>query len=84
MKSAGGITPYREGEVRLPHVTEDEKTSREIQVVTRQRVAEHGEVYTGAREVEAMVGLVSKEANRIESRFLEPACGNPACQFAPA
>lgn len=46
------------------------------QIVSRQRVAEHGEVYTGEREVNAMLDLVRAETERIESRFLEPACGN--------
>jgi hypothetical protein len=46
------------------------------QVRTRARVIEHGEVYTAPREVEGMLGLVADEAARIESRFLEPACGN--------
>jgi len=47
----------------------------ERQVVSRKRVADHGEVYTGKREVNAMLDLVKQEADRIESRFLEPACG---------
>lgn len=46
------------------------------QVVSRQRVADHGEVLTGRREVDAMLDLVEHEAQRIESRFLEPACGD--------
>jgi len=46
------------------------------QVVSKQRVAAHGEVLTGHREVDAMIDLVQQEADRIESRFLEPACGN--------
>lgn len=45
------------------------------QVVSRQRVADHGEVYTHPREVNAMLDLVRHETERIESRFLEPACG---------
>ena len=45
------------------------------QVVSRQRVADHGEVYTAQREVNAMLDLVKQETERIESRFLEPACG---------
>lgn len=45
------------------------------QVVSKQRVADHGEVYTNAREVNAMLDLVKQETERIESRFLEPACG---------
>lgn len=46
------------------------------QVINRERVAEYGEVLTAEREVEAMLDLVSTEAARIDSRFLEPACGN--------
>lgn len=45
------------------------------QVVSRQRVEDHGEVYTHPREVNAMLDLVGHECERIESRFLEPACG---------
>ena len=47
----------------------------EEQVVSRQRVADHGEVYTRKREVTAMLDLVKQETERIDSRFLEPACG---------
>ncbi len=46
------------------------------QVVSKKRVADHGEVYTGKREVNAMLDLVKQETERIESRFLEPACGD--------
>lgn len=45
------------------------------QVISKQRVADHGEVLTGKREVSAMLDLVKQETERIESRFLEPACG---------
>lgn len=45
------------------------------QVISKQRVADHGEVLTGKREVNAMLDLVKHETERIESRFLEPACG---------
>lgn len=48
----------------------------EKQVISKQRVADHGEVLTGKREVNAMLDLVKQETERIESRFLEPACGN--------
>ena len=47
----------------------------EPQVISKQRVADHGEVLTGKREVEAMLDLVKQETERIDSRFLEPACG---------
>ncbi len=46
------------------------------QVVSRQRVLDHGEVLTGHREVSAMLDLIKQETERIDSRFLEPACGN--------
>ncbi len=44
-------------------------------IKTRKRVADHGEVYTAEREVNAMLKLVQQETERIDSRFLEPACG---------
>lgn len=46
------------------------------QVKSRQRVSDHGEVYTNLREVDAMLDLVRNETERIDSRFLEPACGH--------
>lgn len=46
------------------------------QTKSKQRVADHGEVFTADREVKAMCDLVKQETERIESRFLEPACGN--------
>lgn len=48
------------------------------QIVSRKRVADHGEVFTAEREVKAMCDLVKTETERIESRFLEPACGQGA------
>ena len=44
-------------------------------VKSKQRVADHGEVFTPAHIVEAMLDLVKEESERIDSRFLEPACG---------
>lgn len=46
------------------------------QVRTKKRVSDHGEVLTGQREVNAMLDLVKQETERIDSRFLEPACGD--------
>lgn len=46
------------------------------QIKSKQRVADHGEVFTAEREVLAMLDLVKHETMRIESRFLEPACGD--------
>lgn len=53
----------------------DNFMNNDEQVKSKQRVAEYGEVLTGRREVNAMLDLVKQETERIESRFLEPACG---------
>ena len=45
-------------------------------VKSKQRVADHGEVFTPAWMVEAMLDLIKGETERIDSRFLEPACGS--------
>lgn len=45
-------------------------------VKSKQRVADHGEVFTPAWMVDAMLDLVKDESERIDSRFLEPACGS--------
>ena len=49
------------------------------QVKSKERVADHGEVFNSDREVNAMLDLVKQDTERIESRFLVPACGN--CNF---
>lgn len=46
------------------------------QIKSKERVAEHGEVFTAEREVNAMLDLVQPECLRPDSRFLEPACGD--------
>ena len=46
------------------------------QIKSKERVAEHGEVFTNEREVKAMCDLVKDETERIDSRVLEPACGD--------
>ena len=43
---------------------------------SKQRVADHGEVFTPAWMVEAMLDLVKGETGRIDARVLEPACGS--------
>ncbi len=53
-----------------------EKIEQDNQVKSKQRVTDHGEVFTNDREVNAMLDLVKYETERIDSRFLEPACGN--------
>ena len=45
------------------------------QTKSKKRVRDHGEVFTAEREVKAMCDLVKDETERIDSRFLEPACG---------
>ncbi|MGA8697237.1 MAG: N-6 DNA methylase [Xanthobacteraceae bacterium] len=45
-------------------------------IKSKKRVADHGEVFTPAWLVEAMLDLVKGETERIDSRFLEPACGS--------
>ncbi|MFA6376156.1 MAG: hypothetical protein WCX69_02010 [Candidatus Paceibacterota bacterium] len=52
-----------------------EKSEQNNQITSKQRVRDHGEVFTQEREVNAMLDLVRGETERIESRFLEPACG---------
>ena len=50
--------------------------SGDSQIKSKERVSTHGEVFTADREVNAMLDLVKQETERIDSRFLEPACGN--------
>jgi transcriptional regulator with XRE-family HTH domain len=45
-------------------------------IKSKQRVADHGEVFTPDWLVEKMLDLVKGESERIDSRFLEPACGS--------
>ena len=53
-----------------------DKIKPNSQVKSKKRVADHGEVFTNQREVNAMLDLVKHETERIDARFLEPACGN--------
>ena len=53
-------------------------------VKSKQRVADHGEVFTPAWMVEAMLDLVKGETERIDSRFLETACGDGAIVATPS
>ena len=45
-------------------------------VKSKQRVTDHGEVFTPPWMVDAMLALVEQETERIDARFLEPACGS--------
>ena len=55
---------------------QSELTEQPKLVKSKQRVADHGEVFTPAWMVEDMLDLVKNETDRIDSRFLEPACGS--------
>ena len=43
---------------------------------SKENILEFGEVFTSEKEVNKMLNLVSEETCRIDSRFLEPACGD--------
>jgi hypothetical protein len=45
-------------------------------IKSKKRVADHGEVFTPRWLVEKMLDLVKDETERIDARFLEPACGS--------
>ncbi len=45
-------------------------------IKSKQRVSDHGEVFTPEWTVDAMLDLVKDESERLDSRFLEPACGS--------
>jgi len=62
----------------IPSVPEATLNSKDPEglVKSRQRVSDHGEVFTPAWMVEDMLDLVKDESERIDSRFLEPACGS--------
>jgi len=49
---------------------------KKSQTNSKDRISDFGEVFTNEREVNAMLDLVKHETERIESRFLEPACGD--------
>lgn len=57
-------------------MTEKFNNEEELQVKSKERVKDFGEVFTNQREVNAMLDLVKDESYRVDSRFLEPACGN--------
>jgi hypothetical protein len=53
-----------------------EQAQRMSLIKSKKRVADHGEVFTPPWLVEKMLDLVKGETERIDSRFLEPACGS--------
>lgn len=60
----------------IPVVQSSEAPEGETLVKSRQRVTDHGEVFTPNWLVDDMLDLVKDESARIDSRFLEPACGS--------
>jgi len=62
--------------LRDTNLSSTSSTEPEKQVKSKKRVTDHGEVFTAEREVNAMLDLVKQETERIDSRFLEPACGD--------
>lgn len=67
--------PFPCGETLFPQAA-DSDTEWRAQTKSKERVRKHGEVFTAEREVKAMCDLVKDETERIDSRFLEPACGD--------
>lgn len=67
--------PFPCGETLFPQAA-DSGTDGRAQTKSKERVRQHGEVFTAEREVKAMCDLVKDETERIDSRFLEPACGD--------
>ncbi len=61
---------------RAATTTKTPKASSASLIRSKQRVADHGEVFTPPWLVERMLDLVKGETERIDSRFLEPACGS--------
>lgn len=59
-----------------PEVRSDAETASPTGTRSRQRVIDHGEVFTPPELVNDMLDLVAHECERIDSRFLEPACGD--------
>ena len=55
---------------------QENKKMAERQIKSKSRVKDHGEVFTAEREVKAMCDLAKDETERIDSRVLEPACGD--------
>lgn len=43
---------------------------------SKDRIRKFGEVKTQNNEIKNMIGLVNEEIDRVDSRFLEPACGD--------
>ena len=56
---------------KITYIPEMAGNDMEKQIKSKKRVADHGEVFTAEREVNAMLDLVKFETERVDSRFLE-------------
>ena len=72
MKDASDLSSPRDDDTNIEPPANPVSAS----VRSRQRVADHGEVFTPGWMVEEMLNLVKSESERIDARFLEPACGS--------
>jgi len=71
------VSPIDEFEEDFLNPNSSLKTNVDEDLIkSRQRVSDHGEVFTPSWMVEDMLNLVQSETERIDSRFLEPACGS--------
>lgn len=71
-----GMVRWMQSSVNEWNRVPQEEWTKVSLVKSKQRVADHGEVFTPPWMVEAMLNLVKGETERIDSRFLEPACGS--------
>jgi hypothetical protein len=73
-----GLVAYDPGvaDENIDEPSARETTAPEVLVKSRQRVADHGEVFTPSWLVDDMLDLVKEESERIDARVLEPACGS--------
>jgi hypothetical protein len=69
-------TPERKDQLKIDTIRVQKQILPMSLVKSKQRVADHGEVFTPAWLVDAMLDLVKGETERIDARFLEPACGS--------
>lgn len=74
--SSPTVAPTSGNEDRHKLLVEIGKPSPMNLIKSKRRVADHGEVFTPRWLVEKMLDLVKGETGRIDSRFLEPACGS--------
>lgn len=62
--------------IPTPKATPNPMSTSSDLIRSKKRVTDHGEVFTPPWLVEKMLDLVKGETERIDSRFLEPACGS--------